>query len=581
MNIKFFFIKIYFVFLFIILELKKNINHYLTTARNLWEIKFLSLCNFILFDKRPKFKNNDINLFLEKNYKINKYNNSNNKKKILIELLLPHHFEPMILNCLIGKNLSKLFNYECEVLINKNDYLLKEIVKSFNIKKYNYLEDNKLFTNIIYFIKSLYLIRYDLIDNNLYKLKYEGNEIGKAALEHYLRFHNQNPKKKNKFLQYTSLAKAIVTYKSSKKIFANKYKYFIIGETQFIPNKILFHSALKSRTPVYTWKGWAVKGYIGRIINNYKNRNSIILQFSKKMTDKLIKIFKRKNILSILYKKNEINNIGIETIWSETKIKKNISFKTKVDFYDYFRLKYNKNILILPHAMSDNLFNNKWNIFHNSYEWFYETVKQLTKINNVNWLIKPHPYEYKFQGITARKIFNELKINKKNIIFLEEDFHVRNLHKYIDTVITGNGSAGYEYTSLGIPVITTSDAAYSNFSFTVSPKNNLEYFKLLRNIYKLKKPSNLQIKKAQIFWYNLNYVLKNSHQILPKINQHGFFKKNLFFNKIRKQNLNLFKQNSLFDDIKFQTSSKNRHTININFIKKQNLKENFRFNDIN
>ena len=59
--------------------------------------------------------------------------------------------------------------------------------------------------------------------------------------------------------------------------------------------------------------------------------------------------------------------------------------------------------LILPHAMSDNLFNNEWNVFDTAYDWYSQTIKKISKIDRVNWLIKPHPYEYKFPGVTAKK----------------------------------------------------------------------------------------------------------------------------------------------------------------------------------
>ena len=35
------------------------------------------------------------------------------------------------------------------------------------------------------------------------------------------------------------------------------------------------------KIPVYTWKGTGYLGHCGRIINSYKDRNSIILQYSK------------------------------------------------------------------------------------------------------------------------------------------------------------------------------------------------------------------------------------------------------------------------------------------------------------
>ena len=128
-------------------------------------------------------------------------------------------------------------------------------------------------------------------------------------------------------------------------------------------------------------------------------------------------------------------------------------------------------------------------------------------------------------------------MDKQNVQFLNEGLHIHEIYKFIDLVITGNGSAGYQYTSLGIPTITTSDTKYSNFNFTLAPRNQNEYFDLLKKIDKIPKPSKTMIKNAQIYWLtNLN-ILYNSHNILPKIKQHGLFKKELFFKRFLKSKL--------------------------------------------
>ena len=104
--------------------------------------------------------------------------------------------------------------------------------------------------------------------------------------------------------------------------------------------------------------------------------------------------------------------------------------------------------------MSDNLFNNEWNVFDTAYDWYFQTIRKISKIDRVNWLIKPHPYEYKFPGVTARDIFEKLN-DKQNVQFLNEGLHINEIYRFIDLVITGNGSAGYQYTSLGIPITTS------------------------------------------------------------------------------------------------------------------------------
>jgi len=288
---------------------------------------------------------------------------------------------------------------------------------------------------------------------------------------------------------------------------------------------------------------------------------------------------KNKNNLKIIKKKKGLEEIGKETVWSNKKISHEINFSSKIEFCTYFNFKPDKkNILILPHAMADNVFNNEWNIFNTSYEWFLMTCKSIKKLDKVNWLIKPHPYEYKFNTIKASDVFNHvIKEQRINIKFLKEGMHIKNIYKYVDGVLTCNGSAGFEYSSLGIPTITTADADYSNFGFTIAPKNKKEYFSILKDISNIKRINSRNILKAQIYWISTLSLINNSHNFCPKIKQHGFFKKKLFFKLLSNKKLQPRKDN-FTKDIKFQLENNNRHSINYKFIKK-NKRYNFCLND--
>ncbi|PDH19055.1 MAG: hypothetical protein CNA95_00150 [Pelagibacterales bacterium MED-G41] len=573
----------FFLLKFILLEIK---NQFYLLFNKFKFYKNHNLLNYFghkFLHRKLLFKNKDIDKFLKKNIQITKQEKPKNfkKNKILVELLLPHHSEPMIMNCLIAKDLQKLCESQIVALINKDDLLTKKIAESFGIKNFIYLNKNNFLKNIYYFILALKLVDYNDIEKKIIKLKFSGYEVGKAALENYLRWHNNDLNMKDKFLLFLFLSRSILTVNDAKSIFKENYKFFVMGELQFIPNKLLFHCSLKSKTAVYCNFGTSIIDFIGRLYKNYKDRNSVQLKFSKKFSNLLIKIFKNKSLISIIKKKGGISNIGKEIVWSNTQNIKTIKFQSKNKFYKYFHFDKNKKtVLILPHAMSDNLFNNEWNVFDTAYDWYYQTIKKISQIDNVNWLIKPHPYEYKFPGVTARDIFEKIKKNKTNVEFIDEGLHVDKIYKFIDLVITGNGSAGYQYTALGIPTITTSDTKYSNFNFTLAPRNQNEYFSLLKKIDEIPKPSKAMIKKAQIYWLtNLN-ILYNSHNLLPKIKQHGFFKKELFFKKISQVKIVRYKKNSFSEDLLIQMKNKNRHSINSLFYKKNSKKYNFKLNDI-
>ena len=574
-----FFFKIFLILNFIFLELKKIKSLLINKYRSLREIKILSFIKYKVGFGEISFRDENINFFFKKNpYKKDKKQKIF-KNKILVELLLSHHSEPMVLNCLIGKDLEKFYNAECVGLIKKNDLLTRKIAESFGIKKFEFLHDDNFFSNLKYFLIALNTLEFNEIENKLLNYKRQDYEIGRFALENYYRFYNSETKKKNKFLLYLYLSRAIRSNDWAKKLFKKKFKMLALGENQFIPNKVIFHCALKSKIPVYSFHGSNPKNFIGRLYKKYKDRYSLKYKFSTKLTRLLLNIYKNKNILNKIKKNKGIEEIGKEVVWSDEQAKYSYSFKDKNEFNKFcgFNNKNKKNILFAPHAMSDNIFNNEWNIFKTNYNWCYETISKIKKIDNVNWIIKPHPYEYKFPGIKIKNIFHDLIGNEKNIFFLNEDIHINNIYKYIDVALTGNGSVGFEYPSLGIPTITTTDTGYSNFKFTHAPKNKVRYFKLLKKIDKLKKLNKKQIKNAQIFWYTYEKLIRNSHNFLPKINQHGRFKKNKFFYLLSKKR---FKKNAnnFSNDIIFQLKNNNKISINSNLIKK--YKEfNFKLND--
>jgi hypothetical protein len=570
--------KVFLLIGFILLEIKL-IKSKLKKIINFFEN--INLINF-LFSKTKNniFKNNDINHFLNKNIKNNKTINNSQKKKILVELLLAHHSEPMIINILIAKDLMKIYDAEIVGLVNQDDILTIKIAESFGIKKFIYKDKINFYTRLNYFFKAISKI--DL--KYPHKVKYikinKHDEVGKAAYEHYLRYHDCEINKINILLLINCLAKALEANNFSNKIFFKNYIIFVIGETQFIPNKLYFNKSLLLKTPIYTWTGSAATNYIGRLYKNYKDRNSSKRKISKINAKLLLNILgKKRNILKIIKQKKGLEEIGKETVWSNRKPSQEIKFYSRAEFCKYFNFEDGKkNVLILPHAMADNVFNNEWNIFNTSYDWFLKTCKSIKNLDEVNWLIKPHPYEYKFNTIKAENVFNyAIRQPKENIKFLKEGIHINNIYKYVDAVLTCNGSAGFEYTSLGIPTITTADSDYSNFGFTIAPKNKKKYFSILKNISKIRKLNNINKLKAQTYWVSTLSLIYNSHNFCPRIKQHGFFKKKLFFKLLANKNKNS-KKNNFSKDITFQLNNNNRHSINYEFTKK-NKKYNFCLND--
>ncbi len=574
--------KLYYLLKYFFLEFKNILRFIKIKFYNLSRFNIINYILYLFKIKKLKYKDENISTFLKKNTDATRISSieMNSKKEVLVELLLNHHSERTIMNCLISKDIQKFYGSNITALIKKNDYLTKSIAESFGIDKFIYLEEGSFLQRIKSLFRAIDLVNVEEIEKKLINIKVSDLEVGKTAYENYLRFYNFNHLKKNKFLLYVCLAKSLIALEFAQNIFKKKYNMFIIGELQYIPYRLLFHCALKKKIPVYNFRGSASLNFIGRLFKNYKDRNVHQLKFSKKLSTLLNKILEKKIKKDLLDIKKESKNLGKDRNWASKKNYKYLKFKSKKNFCKYFDLDINKKTaLLLPHAMSDNLFNNEWNIFLNPYNWFFETLNKIKKIKNVNWIIKPHPSEGEFRGVTAKQIFDDLKINQKNIVLLDHKIYVKDLNNFIDIVLTGNGSPGYQFPALGIPAITTSDARYSNFNISYEPKNKEQYFKLLSNLYRVKKIKKNLIKRAQVFWLS-NSLLANSHNLLPTIYHHHKFKEKKFFKLLSKKKTLKYKEKSFSDDLFFQLTYNNRHSINSSFYNKYKKKYNFKLNDI-
>lgn len=124
--------------------------------------------------------------------------------------------------------------------------------------------------------------------------------------------------------------------------------------------------------------------------------------------------------------------------------------------------------------------------FRDFYEWTIETVKIISDIDSVQWLIKTHPAERMYAtvdgiGELIRVNFPDLPANIK-VIPSDTDINTYNLMRVITGGITCYGTVGLELATLGKPAIVAGDAYYSRRGFTYDALTVDEYKDLLKNV---------------------------------------------------------------------------------------------------
>ena len=545
---------------------------------------------------KSKFKINEFcfkNKYIKKFLIFNKKKIRNNiekfrvkKKYILVESLINHPIYTLS-SSIIANTLSK--NYELIGLIRFGDIRTKEIMKSYGVKKFITINSSNFFLRLFYFYKSIVILSKLKKFDDLINLKIDHIEIGRSVYEHYTRFVGNYPKKINwKVILFFSQG---LFYQKRNKEILNKFKptYLIQSEQMFIPHRILFQQALKSKTKIIC------KSYVNnaciKLYKNFSERNFSRLKISKKLFTILNKKY-HKSILSkannIYFSKKKNEHIGKELdhinnrkiINKHDKFNKHKGTHIKENFLNYFDPNsFKKTVLILSHEMTDGVFGNSWNIFKNDQIWLEETLKIIKKIKNINFIIKPHPSESFYNSkINTKKIFREYVSKKDSHIKLfpvEQD--VNSILNHIDIVITSHGSAGYQYPAYSIPAIICGDTNFSDLGFNIQPKKFSEYKKILFKLNKIKKLNVKIVNKAKAFWF----IYKNITRVkMPTIhfddismnyNATNFWRKTYENLKNSKNSQNLKIKNDFENFLKLQIKKNNSNMLNHNLLK--NLKD--------
>ncbi len=148
------------------------------------------------------------------------------------------------------------------------------------------------------------------------------------------------------------------------------------------------------------------------------------------------------------------------------------------------------------------------NIFDNMLEWIFKTIDYFKSRPDLQLAIRVHPAEVNSDRISKQKVLDEIKKKfidlPKNIIVIDSD---DNLSTYAfadicDSIIIYSTKMGMEFSPLGIPVICAGESYVKNKGITFDPKNQIEYFNILKNLPMKKKLSDDIILRAKKYAYH-------------------------------------------------------------------------------
>lgn len=534
---------------------------------NFFKYLFLKQRNYeIVRDAKVKNVLKKNLLFCKKNFQ-----NEKSDDQILITSLL-HSKLYSINNIVIGVNLSKLLNKKAVALIKKNDFGTEIFMRSFGIEKFYYLHNENLISRLKYLFLSTNLLKKISNISELLEFKYEGIFFGKIIYDHYIRFNRVGTVS---FLEpkfYLYLSQALMFYLQTQKILiSSKINNIVQTENQFIPSAPVFQAALKKNCKVYCKIGTANKISV-RVFKNfsevYKNRH--------RFSSNLFNLVKTKNKNFAIKKgefiiQNRLKNIAGYSVdqarsleFIKDDVNKNISNFTKEELCKRYNWDPKKTIaMIFANDLIDGVFSNSWNLYKDRLTWLRVTLNFISKIKNINWIIKPHPNEIRNKVLTSTKLEVEKFYSEfDNIKLFPEDYGIETLPKIIKCAISALGSVGYEYPALGVPSIICGESLSSGHGISIEPKNEKEYFEYLKNIDKIENVNTEQQDRAKVFVYIYSVLSKVYSPLIPNNHTKDFQYKNFLFEYeklIDNYNPN---NDDLYKNLKTQIFLNDRHTIN-------------------
>ena len=410
----------------------------------------------------------------------------------------------IIASCLAAKAVQEAFKISSVVWLSSNQD--KNLYQSFSIE--SFVKKKKYILQCIYYIfPNVLITTFKMFFELVFKknraeyfidfYKIEGIRLGDLIYDTYIRndLSFLNPKLLSiKFIKiyiYT-----IIEYYSIKHFFKkHNVKFAVVSKWQYTNSGALIaRFALYNKIKViHTTFNKAV------LVNNFEHVFHDCFKVFDLKSSELDINFVNKKIEERFSGKGlgiDIKSAFSQKIWDKNDL--NLFFGTKYD-------RSKKNVFIMLHAFSDANHLSGRMIYRDYYKWFDETMKIISSLDNVNWIVKQHPSRniYNEDGIVDNYFSNNLN---NNILLLPENFNTISVLKMADVVITARGSIALEASLFGIPAVLAGESNFSNLGFTNDMKTVSQYEDVLCNIENLPRLTKEQILLAKKAFFSYPLV---------------------------------------------------------------------------
>lgn len=135
--------------------------------------------------------------------------------------------------------------------------------------------------------------------------------------------------------------------------------------------------------------------------------------------------------------------------------------------------------------------------FTDPLDWVKSTIEQISRIDSVHWLLRPHPCDAWYKAMTLADLLPDVMPAHMGLAPL--GWNGADVASSVDGLVTLYGTAGIEFAAQGKPVLVGGQAWYDQCGFVICPRSRDEYFGLLRTEWWNRIDRKLAMERARLF----------------------------------------------------------------------------------
>jgi hypothetical protein len=424
-------------------------------------------------------------------------------RKILIEGHLAEYGPNYLFRTgLAAKAIQETFG-EGEIIVVVNGFsyqwqTARECYSSFGITKWVFLGRQFLFFTPFLAIVSLIRAAWSFVSisnpRQLIEMKHGGIKVGDLVYDEILRRTKLPTIKSVNLTVFINIARSWFYYYQYHLLFIlNSYHFYVATHTAYPEYGLLCRVALQRNITVIETTDIQMSLYRsigeGNLPTYHQGINLCIRETL--IEDERHSVTRETLALENLNRRfnSELDQIDAIKAYSgrvydksELLKKLNISPRKKIGF-------------ILAHVFVDSPHLSNSMLHNDYYDWLVDTIDCCAESSGSVWVVKPHPScaLYGEEGLIDSLVRDA---KAPNIYMCPPDLNTSSLGACADVILTVHGTAGLEFSCLGIPVVLAGTPFYAGFGFTYEPKSMSEYRGIVKNADKLKQLSPAQISSA-------------------------------------------------------------------------------------